>query len=141
MTRRAYPFTMLTTLVVVAALCALPARAWPSHLARVEARIKEFHTKLQITPTQEGLWQQVTTVMRDNAHTLDALIQAQAAQARTITAIDDLKAYSAIADAHAEGLKTFLAAFEPLYASMSDAQKQQADALVRQRIRVRGKRR
>jgi hypothetical protein len=132
---------MLTTLAVAVALCALPTRAWPSHLARVEARIKEFHTKLHITSAQEGLWQQVTTVMRDNAHTLDDLIQAQASQARTTTAIDDLRAYSAIADAHAEGLKTFLAAFEPLYASLSAAQKQQADKLVRQRTRVREKRR
>ena len=141
MTHRAYPFTMLTTLAVAVALCALPSRAWPSHLARVETRIKEFHTKLHITPDQEGLWQQVTTVMRDNAHTLDVLIEAQAAQARTTTALDDLRAYSALADAHAEGLKKLLAAFEPLYASLSAAQKQQADTLVRQQIRVREKRR
>jgi hypothetical protein len=132
---------MLTILMVTVALCALPTRAWPSHLARVEARIKEFHTKLRITPDQEDLWQQVTAVMRDNARTLDAIIAAQAAQARTTTAIDDLRAYSAFADAHAEGLKALLAAFEPLYASLSAAQKQQADTLVRQRTRVREKRR
>jgi hypothetical protein len=132
---------MLTTLAVAVALCALPTRAWPSHLARVEARIKEFHTKLHITPAQEGLWQQVTTVMRDNAHTLDEIIQAQAVQARTTTAIDDLRAYSAFADAHAAGLKALLVAFEPLYASLSATQKQQADTLVRQRIRTREKRR
>jgi hypothetical protein len=132
---------MLTTLAVAVALCALPTRAWPSHLARVEARLKEFHTKLHITPAQEGLWQQVTAVMRDNARTLDAIIAAQAAQARTTTAIDDLRAYSAFADAHAEGLKALLAAFEPLYASLSATQKQQADTLVRQRIRTREKRR
>ena len=83
----------------------------------------------------------VTAVMRDNARTLDALIEAQAAQARTTTAIDDLGAYSAFADAHAEGLKTLLTAFEPLYGSLSAAQKQQADKLVRQRTRVREKRR
>jgi hypothetical protein len=141
MLHRAYPFTVLTTLAVVVALCTLPATAWPSHLARVEARLKDLHAKLHITPAQEGLWQQVATVMRDNAQTLDTLIQTQAAQARTITALDDLKAYSAIADAHAEGLKKFLVAFEPLYASMSDAQKQQADRLVRQRIHTRDKRR
>jgi periplasmic protein CpxP/Spy len=141
MTRRAYPCTMQTILMVAVALCALPTRAWPSHLARVEARIKEFHTKLHITPAQEGLWQQVTAVMRDNARTLDALIEAQVTQARTTTASDDLRAYSAFADAHAEGLKALLAAFEPLYASLSATQKQQADTLVRQRIRAREKRR
>ena len=78
--------------------------------------------------------------MRDNARS-DALIEAQAAQAWTTTAIDDLRAYSALADAHAEGLKTLLAAFESLYASLSATQKRQADTLVRQRIRVREKRR
>ena len=141
MTRRVYSLTMLPTLAVAAALCALPARAWPSHLARVEARLTEFHAKLQITPAQEGLWQQVTAVMRDNAKTLDELIQVRAAQARTISALDDLKSYSAIADAHAEGLKKFLTAFEPLYVSLSDAQQRQADRLVRLRIRGRDKRR
>jgi len=125
----------------VAAFCTLPTRAWSSHLARVESRIKDLHAKLHITPAQEDLWQQVTTVLRDNAHALDALIQTQATQARTITAIDDLRAYSAISDAHAEGLKKFLTAFEPLYASMSEVQKQQADTLVRQRIRSQAKRR
>jgi hypothetical protein len=141
MTRRAYPFTLLTTLAVAVALCTLPAKAWSSHLARVEARITELHAKLHITPAQEDLWQQVAAVMRDNAKTLDALMQTQAAQARTITALDDLKAYSAIADAHAEGLKKSLAVFEPLYASLSDAQKHQADTLVRQRLRRQEKRR
>jgi hypothetical protein len=126
---------------VVAALCALPARAWPSHLGRVEARLTDLHTKLHLTPAQEDLWQPVATVMRDNAHTLDALIEAQAAQARAITALDDLRAYSAIAEAHAEGLKQFLAVFEPLYRSLSDAQKRQADTLVRLRLRDRGTRR
>lgn len=144
MARRAYPCPILATLAVVAALCALPARAWPSHLGRVEARLTELHTKLHLTPAQEDLWQPVATVMRDNAHTLDALIEAQAAQAaqaRTITALDDLRAYSAIAEAHAEGLKKFLAVFEPLYSGLSDAQKRQADTLVRQRLHDRGKRR
>jgi len=48
-------------------------------------------------------------------------------------------AYSAIAEAHAEGLKTFIPAFEALYASMSDAQKQNADVIFRGRSRTRAK--
>lgn len=52
-----------------------------------------------------------------------------------MTAVDDLKLYSALADAHAEGLKQFIPVFEALYASMSDVQKQQADALFRQHHR------
>jgi hypothetical protein len=44
-----------------------------------------------------------------------------------MTAVDNLKTYEAIADAHAEGLQKLVPAFETLYASMSEAQKKNAD--------------
>jgi protein CpxP len=100
-----------------------------SHSDRVESRISEMHTKLKITPAQEGQWNNVAQVMRDNAKTLDTLTQARVSNASTMTAIADLKSYSEITDAHAEGLKKFVAAFQPLYDSMSDAQKKGADML------------
>ena len=100
-----------------------------SKVDRVEARIKELHTLLNITPAQEELWNNVTQVMRDNAKTMDALIKARLEKAGTMTAVDDLKSYGAIAEAHADGLKKFIPVFEPLYASMSDAQKKDADIL------------
>jgi hypothetical protein len=53
--------------------------------------------------------------MQENAQRMDALIQERAAKAATMTAIDDLKLYSAIADVHAAGLKQFIPAFEALY--------------------------
>ena len=56
-----------------------------------------------------------------------------------MTAIDDLKSYSEIADAHADGLKKFIPAFEPLYAGMSDAQKKSADTLFRQHAHMKAK--
>ena len=98
---------------------------------RVEARIKELHTKLRITPAQKDLWNNVTQVMRDNAQTMEALTKARAAQAKTMTAVEDLNSYSEIAEAHAAGLKKFVPVFQTLYASMSDAQKAQADTLFR----------
>jgi periplasmic protein CpxP/Spy len=100
-----------------------------SHSDRVESRISEMHTKLKITPAQEGQWNSVAQVMRDNAKTLDTLTQARINNANTMTAVADLKSYSEITDAHAEGLKKFVAAFQALYDSMSDAQKKAADAL------------
>ncbi len=106
---------------------------------RVEARIKELHTKLNITPAQEGPWNNVVQVMRDNAKTMEALIKGRTEKAGTMTAIDDLKSYSAIAEAHADGLKKFIPAFEPLYAGMSDAQKKSADKLFRQHARMKAK--
>jgi len=39
-----------------------------------------------------------------------------------MTAVDNLQSYSAIVEAHAEGLKKFVPAFEALYTSMSDTQ-------------------
>src|SRR5450756_2139998 len=42
---------------------------------RVEARIKDLYAKLKITPAQEGLWDNVTKTMRDNAVTMEALIK------------------------------------------------------------------
>jgi protein CpxP len=98
---------------------------------RVEARIKELHTKLNITPAQEELWKNVTQVMRDNAKTMEALIKARSDKTTTMTAVDDLKSYREIAEAHADGLKKFIPVFEPLYASMSDAQKKNADTFFR----------
>ena len=44
---------------------------------RVEVRIKELHTALNITPEQEELWNNVAQVMRDNAKTMDTLIKAR----------------------------------------------------------------
>ena len=93
MKRLAYPFTSPTARAVAAVLLATIALtgARPAHAAsaapgqvtagkasavdRAEARIKELHTKLKITQTQEDLWHHVTQVMRDNAKTMEALIK------------------------------------------------------------------
>jgi osmotically-inducible protein OsmY len=102
-----------------------------SRVDAVAARITMLHATLHITPAQEELWTNVTQVMRDNAKTMDALTTARADQAATMTAVEDLKSYTAITKAHAEGLTTFLPAFEALYASMSDAQKAEANTMFR----------
>lgn len=94
---------------------------------RVEAHINKLHAELKITPVQEGLWKKVVEVMRDNEQTMDALHKSRAEQAATMTAVDDVKSYAAIADAHADGLKKFASVFEPLYNNMSDRQKKNAD--------------
>ena len=70
--------------------------------------------------------------MRDNAKKMDALNQARFEKAKALTAVEDLQSYSEIAQAHAEGLKNFIPAFEALYAAMSDDQKKDADTLFRQ---------
>jgi ribosomal 50S subunit-associated protein YjgA (DUF615 family) len=104
---------------------------------RVEARITELHARLEITPAQEELWTSVTQVMRDNAKTMEALTKARSEQAKTMTAIDDLKSYGEITEAHADGLKKFIPAFESLYNTMSDEQKKNADTIFRGHRRSR----
>jgi hypothetical protein len=148
MKRIACQFTYPTALAVAAVLLAFVVLASPSpsraaspeagpavaagkasKVDRVEARIKELHTKLKITPAQEELWNNVTQAMRDDAKTMEALVKARSENAGAMTAVDDLKSYSEIAQAHADGLKKFIPVFEPLYASMSDAQKKNSDML------------
>ncbi len=150
MKRIAHQFTNPTSLVIAAvaffvtiafaganlshAVSAKPAQktsARTSKVDRTEARIKDLHTGLKITPAQEDLWNKVTQVMRDDAKTMDALNQARFEKAKTMTAVEDLKSYSEIAQAHADELKNFIPVFEALYASMSDDQKKDADTLFR----------
>jgi hypothetical protein len=102
-----------------------------SKVDRTEARIKDLHARLKITPAQEDLWNKVTQVMRDDAKTMDALNQARHEKAMDRTAVEDLQSYSEIAQAHADELKNFIPVFEELYASMSDDQKKDADTLFR----------
>ncbi|HVN22562.1 MAG TPA: Spy/CpxP family protein refolding chaperone [Syntrophorhabdales bacterium] len=100
-----------------------------SQIDRTEARINELHAKLKITPAQEEQWSKVAQVMRENATTMETLIQARREKGNKLNAVEDLRSYSTITDAHATGLKNFIAAFEPLYASMSDEQKKIADTI------------
>jgi hypothetical protein len=92
-----------------------------------------------ITPEQEESWNKVAQVMRDDAKTMEALIKARTENASTVTAIDDLKSYGEIAEAHADGIKNFIAVFEPLYTGMSDAQKKSADMLFRHHANMKSK--
>ena len=98
---------------------------------RVEARITDMHAKLKITQAQEDQWAKVTQAMRDNEKAIEPLIKARKDNAKTMTAVDDLKSYGEITDAHADGIKKFTPVFAALYDSMSDAQKKEADALFR----------
>jgi hypothetical protein len=149
MKRIASQFTYPVILAVAVALLAFMVLASPSptraasgdqgpatsvatpRADRVEARIKELHAKLEITPAQEESWNSVAQVMRDDAKTMEALIKARSEKASAMSAVDDLKSYGEIAEAHANGLKKFTSVFEPLYAGMSDAQKKSADTLFR----------
>jgi periplasmic protein CpxP/Spy len=122
--------TLLAAAIAFAPGVALAAKA--AAVDRAEARITEMHAKLKITAAQEDQWGKVADVMRANGKQMDTLAQARFANAKSMTAVDDLKSYAEIADAHADGMKKFTPVFTTLYAGMSDAQKKEADTLFRQ---------
>jgi len=141
--RRPMPVLAAGLLLAIATLAAPTSAATPgqtqasAHVMTVAAhtpvdtRINNLHARLQITADQEALWQPVAQVMRDNASTMDSLRQSRMANASNMSAIDDLRSYGQVVDAHADGIKKLTSAFEALYNSMSDTQKHNADLIFR----------
>jgi len=102
----------------------------------VEAHIRDLHKKLKITDAQKTQWDALAQVMRSNAQKMADLEKQRTADAKSMTAVDVVKSYSEVIDAHEDGMKKFIPAFEDLYNSMSDAQKKIADSLFRSRART-----
>jgi hypothetical protein len=98
----------------------------------VETRINDLHADLKITSAQESQWKDVAQVMRDNADKLNTLVKARSENAKTMTAVDDLKSYAAIAEEHEDGTKKLIPVFQSLYDSLSDDQKKAADTEFRE---------
>lgn len=101
----------------------------PAHEEKADDRIKMLHDKLGITSDQEKQFGKLADVMRDNAKNMDDAVAKREAAQKTSSALDDLKAYQATAQAHADNVKELIPAFESLYAVLNDQQKQEADAL------------
>ncbi|MDE2260816.1 MAG: Spy/CpxP family protein refolding chaperone [Betaproteobacteria bacterium] len=102
-----------------------------SEESRVEARIKDMHGKLKITTAEEAQWTKIADVMRDNAKKMDQLTDDRMAKVKTMSAVEDLKSYGEIAEAHADAIRKFTPVFTTLYDSMSGEQKAGADELFR----------
>jgi len=98
---------------------------------RVEERITWLHTQLKITPEQEPQWKTFADVMRSNGQTMGELYKQRMETENTRNALDDMKQYAQIAQAHAEDMQKLVTAFEPLYASLSPEQKKLADQTFR----------
>jgi periplasmic protein CpxP/Spy len=111
----------------------------PRNDAKVEARIAQLHKELKITNDQESDWNALAQDMRDNARQMASLLQEResAAKSKPMTAVDNLKSYEKITDAHAEGLKKITPDFEKLYNDMSPAQRKTADSVFNQRVNQR----
>ncbi len=108
-----------------------PAAGNPTMEDRVGKRITQLHAALHITADEEGQWQQFADVMLDNARKMDGDYKDRAAKFATLSAVDNMQSYADIAEEHAEDVKRLVAAFQPLYAAMPDAQKKIADQVFR----------
>lgn len=107
------------------------------HERNVEDRIAYLHSQLKITSAQESQWNAFADVMRGNGQTMGQLFQQRRA-ATNLSALDDMKQYATIAQAHADGMKKLVDAFDPLYNSFSPEQKKLADVTFRQPGGVEG---
>jgi hypothetical protein len=98
----------------------------------VDQRIKTLQSQLGITEAQMPLWSAFTQAMRDNAAATDALFAQRADAVATMSATDNMHSYAQIARAYADNTERLATAFDSLYASLSETQKQAADTLFRQ---------
>ncbi|CAB3700061.1 Spy/CpxP family protein refolding chaperone [Paraburkholderia rhynchosiae] len=110
------------------------------HERNVEDRIAYLHSQLKITSAQEPQWKAFADVMRGNGQTMGELFQQRRAAAN-VSALEDMKQYATIAQAHADGMKKLVDAFDPLYNSFSPEQKKLADTTFHQPGGVDGRHR
>jgi hypothetical protein len=104
----------------------------PAARAAVDKRIAQLQAQLGITPAQMPLWSAFAEAMRDNAATTDALFAQRAGAVAAMNAVENMHSYAAIARAYAENTERLAAAFDSLYASLSETQQRAADALFRE---------
>jgi periplasmic protein CpxP/Spy len=101
----------------------------PAQPPNVETNIESLHQRLQITPAQEAQFNAVANVMRQNARAEATAPQPPPANA---SAVESLRAEIQYDEMELAEMKRFLPALEALYATLSPAQRQTADAILRQ---------
>ena len=96
----------------------------------VDGRIAFLKAELKITPAQETQWQSMAAAMRDNAQALDQAITTAHQNRGAMDAVQRLSLRESFARVRAENEARLLAAFKPLYASLSPEQQQTANQLL-----------
>ena len=94
----------------------------------IERQISELKKRLNITPQQQPQFDAFAQAMRQNAQTMEPLMQEQ--QSANRNAVDDLKAAAKFAEAEADALKRLLTPLQALYDALSDQQKKVADQVL-----------
>jgi protein CpxP len=95
----------------------------------VEQRITTLKAALKVTPDQESKWDGVAKAMRDNAASMDKLVQEKKGTMANMNAVDDLKTYQEFSQLRLDGLKNLSSAFKTLYDAMPADQKKNADGV------------
>jgi hypothetical protein len=103
-------------------LAQAPAQPAPN----VEANIAQLHQRLQIAPAQEPSFEALANVMRQNARMMSSPPPAAA------NAVEGLRLAIQYGQQEIDGMRRLLPALQALYASLSPAQQQTADAIFRQ---------
>lgn len=105
--------------------------------ARAEARIAYVKAELKITPAQQAAFDRYAQVIRDNAASTQKAFQdmrGHRGQNENMSAVDRVEQRAKIAQMHDQQEQQYLAAFRPLYASLSPDQKKIADGLAAPRF-------
>jgi hypothetical protein len=129
--------SQLPPLAPAAAQPAAPALS-PATKAALEQRIAALKARLSITSAEEPAWNAFADTMRANTADTDALFSQRAGAARTMTAPENMHAYAQIARTYADNTARLSAAFDTLYAGLTDTQKRAADTLFREQARPGG---
>ena len=96
----------------------------------VDGRIAFLKAQLKISSAQEAKWQPVEAAMRENAKTLDQTITTARQNRGNLNAVQRLELREQFAKVRVDNDARLLAAFKPLYASLSPEQQQMANQLV-----------
>jgi LTXXQ motif family protein len=99
---------------------------------QIEGRLAFLRTELKITEAQAPLWDRVAAALRDRAAKMDAAVEARRQARSTGTTPDllaEIEARIRSGEQRTESARAFLAAFRPLYQSLSDEQKTAANEL------------
>ena len=93
----------------------------------MEARLAKIHRKLHITSEQEAAWNEYAKGMRETAESMQPLYERYYHEQHTMNAVENMRLYMEMSEAHARVQKVLIPLFEKLYNGFSDKQKRIAD--------------
>ncbi len=105
---------------------------------RVQRQLRDLYTQLRITPAEQPQWDAFARTLQANADHMHQLWASR--PTGQVSALDDMRNYTRMAQAHAEDMQRLVAAFEPLYTSLSSEQKATADQVFQQAAARNGRR-